>query len=127
MLSRSRGGVEMLGFLLFFLRPRSGAEGVSDGGAGMGTVEGRGGTSIGGGGGCNSGADALRGVIGGRVTEDETEEVCWGTGAGTSFLGCETARALEELANVLRCASGGECFSGNGGAVSGDLLGSRGK
>ena len=39
--------------------------------------------------------EAARLVAAGKAPEAdpevETEEVCWGAGAGTSFLGCETA------------------------------------
>ena len=120
----------MLGFLLFLLRRAGGA--VADaGGAGMGTVDGRGGTSTGGGGACNSGAESFRDAIGGRVAVDWTIEVL--TAADDVFLGCDGMCALEEVATGKGCvearfsvvgggvffASLGRCVEEEGGVLDG--------
>ena len=75
----------MLGFLLFRLRLGSGAEEASGGGAGTGTVEGRGGTSTVVGEEYSSGAETLLGLILSGATKDFIEEV-FVIGVGASFL-----------------------------------------
>ena len=103
----------MLGFLLLRLRGCGGATAAAS--AGMGTVDGRGGTSTAGGGGCSSGADALRVLFGGRRTISDF----------FAFSGWEVACLLAELAAGSGRGWEWGRFSGRGGTE--DFLDSLGR